>query len=802
MNQKKIRILKILGVIGAILLLLFGVAIIIVSNKIKNMDIKGLIISEIEKAAPGAKAHIENLDLSIGTSIAVDIKGLKLDLKENPGFSDSKLLEIKNLSMNLPLMAVLTKGGDIQISAEAPELNYFENKSEKNWSMAFPQEKVTKQKNGPKRVAKSTNKEIAKSSKKEVLVEEQTDKNEVPDFLKKSKVNITLKSILINYKLANNEKGTVILDKLRVKNFSLSQSTAYELNVKLNKEIKKGELTTVSAILIGEVNLHEYLEGKKLITNYNIQLRDMRHKEIDLGDTVFKSNGKIIVDPKGSVELGGELDLEKLGNLTFNAKKESKKITLEKIKFSFNVIEILKVLDANNSNVSGDKALFEGSGSLVIFDNLKVSPDLDIKIKPGFEYTMKNGVVIATDGFGKWSSKELSLDLTSRLLKGSVDLKIRGKLNSLDFSKDIIGSDKIKVDLNIVNLVMNKKQLRSFLYPKSANEEDEKEDQEEESTNTAKSEEKDQQVAKSKVSTPPKRVESKKPVELPNILVSAKWSKVYVDSAIFQGEANVFAKGSRIKSEGIFFKYSKGSGSVDFDVNLADSDKIKSKIKFKVNNLNLDSMKVLIPMKVRGISGTFTGNLDGNIDYELSEKKEHYDIDASMTVADGQIDKLNVSESIKDTITKIPVVGSQLSKKEIKISNKFEKLIFNGNFKKEKFDIKNFTFNGSDKNADMTGKGVIHPLKDSPKSQLFIDYKDRTGSVSKPLVKNTGSDILPLLLEGPQFDLKPNINYTLNKASKRVYKNEGQKALKKLGDKLFKGKNKDDVKKLFKGLFK
>jgi hypothetical protein len=138
----------------------------------------------------------------------------------------------------------------------------------------------------------------------------------------------------------------------------------------------------------------------------------------------------------------------------------------------------------------------------------------------------------------------------------------------------------------------------------------------------------------------------------------------------------------------------------------------------------------------------------------------------------------------------------QVKQKKVVISDRFEKLFYEGVLSESELGITKFHFLGAKKQFEVRGKGNVfltkNPQKDSTVYLLFIDNSKK---LTRDLQKYAGTNQIHFKLQGKGFSVLPVYDYTAKKLLKTAknsnfVKKEQKKLMKNLqkeGEKLLKG---------------
>lgn len=774
------KTLKIIASVVLGLVIVVGGLLFYASTKINPEEIRKMTIAGIEKSMPGATATLGKIDYSLGFNIKIEFQDLKIILKED----QSLLTAVKDFHFKLPIWAIITNGGTVDLSVSKPEMVYTEYAPKvNNWGKAF----------GPQ-MAKQEDK------KDEVKANEGTKGDiEVPAFISKSKINVRVTDVDVKYKLADGSNGELKVNRFLLKDLNLTSTTAFEVETDIMATMKDGKKFASHSLVIGQMNLNEFIKEKKIDTTIvvevnNTSMTGVTHKIPDI-----KSKVHVLVLPSGNINLEVDSTFGSVATNQLKVEMIEKKMSIKTFKLEVFLKELGTVLDKATADkmamVDFKNANFTVQGEMELNENQLTSSNIAFGLTQDILVKGAEGLNVSTGMKGKYNNENLQVNLNNKVLDGSLNVEVRGKLNPTekDFSVDKIGP--ILVDVLASNIKFSPEMIRKNLYGKKPGAAAE--------APAASSAEEGGAGAGGTQST---AVAAKTARKLPHVIVDARWKNLIIGRDEFNGGGKILVKGTTIGSEGIAFQFSKGKGNITFLNKQNPNLLADTKFTFNLNGLNLNSLQVFLPPQLESIKGDFSGEVKGTL-AEGAKNTTNYNVTFSLNATNGEIKGLNLTEHVAGVISKIPMLKDKIGNKDIKVADEFEKLVVKGDVTNQVLNISTFDFTGIKNSTSVVGKGSIGQPLSKRDSVMELVYQDKTGKISEFMMKNIGTDKLPLKLVGLEFALKPDYGYTLSAVAKGAMKTKGKEVVQQQAEKVLdKVLKNDDVKekagKLFKGLFK
>ena len=300
-GSKKTGLKILLGLLALVVVLTIS-AVVIASKKLTPEQVRTIVIEQIEKALPGASVSLGKIDYSLGTSIQFDLNNLDIKLKKK---TKTDLLSLQQAQLKVPILAILLNGGTVSLSVNRPKVKYQEFRKSNNWELATKGPvKSSKKKTTKTQRKKSKNK--TNTGKKETGSGEQDKK--LPEFLVKSKINIALNEIELDYRLKDKTKGNLVVDRFLIKDLNRASSTAFEVASKFSQKAG-GKSISLEALLIGQVELHEFLKTGVLKLSSLLKIKNLSVEGVLNNFPTINTNIKLTLNKDKSATVQSSVDI-------------------------------------------------------------------------------------------------------------------------------------------------------------------------------------------------------------------------------------------------------------------------------------------------------------------------------------------------------------------------------------------------------------------------------------------------------------------------------------------------------------
>lgn len=785
MASKSTKIKIILGFLIILIMAVVGGGFFI-SSKVSPDEIKNVTLENLKKTFPNSEFILENIDYSIGLSLKLNVNKFEVYSKRK---TKRDVLKINDVKVSIPFWAILTGGGTIELSVDQPEIYFYQmNAKENNFTYAF---KIA----DGQVVPTPPNKDLEETKKSNENPSSGEGEMKIANFFVKSSLNVKFTNIKVNYSLDKKQKGQVEVEKLLVKNLNFIESTSFELATILTSEIGQDKLS-LNSLLIGDININEILRGKDFKSNLRLTVENFSFGDLIKDLPTINSDFKINIDSK-SKKISANLnsDLSSLGFIKSVIEIDGEKIYVQGIDSQINLKEVMDHLGQKIDFLSPNNSKLSLIGAVRINKGI-ITPKLNFDLKPGIVITANKDISLENEFKGSIDGHDIEITSLTKLLKGEIESKVTTKFNVNSPVTEPSKFAPINISLSVNDITLKEDFIKDTLYSRGDKEGKEKEGK-------AKQKNKDTVSASQKKG----RIQKTPKPKLPRVNLKLGWRNIAIGKETFAGSGKVFIKDNIVDSDDFGFSFSKGKGNIDFLVKLLENNGNQTKFDFRLDGLNLDSLKLFLPPQVDVVTGIFSGNAKGEV--SMIDEKLRHNINLKLNASNGEVKGIQIGPIIQSVADNFSFTKGKAQGVDKSISNNFETLLLNMNAKENKYSLHTFRFVGVDKRVDISGKGDIYPPGQLGISSLNIEIMDNTGKLSTELEKQTGSKVLPVLLKGPGFDLKPDYLYTTkilakgavkkNQAKvKEKAKEEGKKRVEEI---LKNNKNKEKIKGILKGLF-
>ena len=752
-NKLKITLASLL-----VLILAIGGLFFYASSKLQPEEIKKIALEQTQRVFPKALVQIEKVEIGWGLNFKINLEKFSIDAQKDN--QKIEMMSVDHLVVKVPVWAVLTGSGLIEIKLDAPHMNYQEFPEGNNWTYAMGDKKSD---SSPK--AEDSSKESKSVSSL--------------GFFGKSKIDIKLSDISVKYGLKDNSKGEIKVSRFVVKGLNFESSTAFEIASNAKFVMKDNSVVSFDTIAIGELNIADLVKNGSVSSVVIIKMNNMSKTGLDWKfpevttkvDFVLKKEGVLTGNVLTSFESQNKISAK----LELGKKVEISDINIEIIlKDVAAIMGIEKMMDFS-------KAKLTAKGGLVYGEDKKINAQMNFAITPGMIYS-KDGLSASTTISGEFKGKEINVKTKTETMDGVVNSAVIGSYDPNE-KFDMMKLKPFDIKITASGMKLPEKFIRAKMWDKKK--------EEAPIANTAKND----------VSSG----QNNAPMALPPSNIVLDWSNINIGGEDFSGRGRIVTSAKSMAVDNLTFKFSKGSGKLTQTMTLNPTSS-ESKFNFEITNLNLSSFKAFLPPFVENFSGIFTGKVNGSAIIYKTEKMPIFDVTVVADASKGEIKKLNLSDYINPMLANIPVVKDQVKDKQVKLDGNFETLSLKGHFTNNLYILTSFDFVGLDKKVQVTGSGEIYPLAGAKQSSVDVNVIDNTGKISDVLLKNTGSKILPMRVAGPGFEMKPDYNYTITKLAKGTIKTKGEEKIKEVVqkniDKIVPEAAKEKVKGILNGLFK
>lgn len=726
---------KVLISLFLIISVLIGASLYFISSKINPSTIKKVAIQAIEENLNNVKADIQMVDYKLGTSLKVEVKKLQITNK----LDRSKLLELESVEVKVPILAILTSGGTIDIVTNKPKLYLIKKGENINWTQAV------QKKESPKKIQPTLQK---KSESSDI---------EIPEFVNKSKLNLKVLDAEFLLNLGKNQKSKITLNKIILKNLNFVKTTAFEISSLINYQLDKNSFFKTNIQAIGEIDLNKLIKNKSIETSTQLKIQNTSIDGMSISLPLFKGN----IKTKGSTEklmldFSGELESVLELKMNIGYQKSSVNVTELDISidpkktissFTPDLINSLKLVDFNDTRfkLRGDIALN--------LSPLKINPQLSFTTTKKIEASYVPQATILTGISGKVVGKEIVVKADSETLSGIVQTKIKTEFDPLNIPSEVTKFSPISIDLGINGLKISKSMIQNNLWKNT------KSASPEQSSKTSISEDAD-----------PGNI-----VQFPPVDVSITGDKIYIADQMIKTNGTVTVRNNTIKANDLIFQYGKGKLKKSFETKIKTTKNIKTNFDLKFDNVEVSAFNAFFPPYLNDLKGKFIGKVNGNV---LLANKVEYSISSKLQGRNGELKNLNIAAIINPILNDVSLLKGKLPKKQ-NISNKFDKLYSDINLDNRAIKVNRLEVNGHKKTFELITFGKVSMSENNSILTGTIYLQQN----AKQLKKITGQSKIPFRLKGKGFAIyNPDLKYTtteLTKFTQKLLKKKAKSQLRK-----------------------
>lgn len=754
---------KIIGIIAAVFVVLIAGVVYYASTKLNPEEIRKIAVAQTDKVFPNAQTSLGSVKINWGLNFKIELHQFALNTKD-PAGKPVEMLAVDELIVKVPLWAVLTNGGVIEIQMDKPLMNYAEFPVGNNWTYAMGDKEDKKDEKTPEEKAKA--------------------QEEAIELFGKSKINVKLSDVAVKYALRSNSSGQVNISRFLVKGLNFETSTAFEIASDAKFIMSDLSEVSFSTIAIGEINIADLVKNGSVSSLVIIKVNNVAKTGLEWKFPEVTTNLNLLLKKDGEISGSVATSFETQNKISADFKM-TKEIEISNINVEVILKDIGLIMGLDRA-IDLSKAKLTAKGKLLYTEDKKVDADLAFNIAPGIGYA-KDGIVATTSVDGSFKKKDIYVHVKTDVLSGLIDTIINGEFDPNE-KFDMKALKPFDVKVSATRLKIPEKIIQQKLWAKKDPAEVAKEEAEAERA----------RAAAAKEGKPA-------PATLPSANVNVNWANISVGGEDFSGRGKIVVSSQAIAIDGMTFKFSKGSGKLTQTMRLGLKSN-ESNFDLGITDLNLASFKPFLPPFIENFSGTFSGKVNGNATLFKAQVPPKYNVNVAVDAKKGEIKKLNISEYINPLLESIPMVKDQVKGKEVKLDGNFETLTMKGNFTNAKYALQSFNFIGLNKRVEITGSGDIYPEPGNPQRSSMDVYFTDNGKIGDVLQKNLGARVLPVRLVGPGFAMKPEAQFTISRVAKGAAKTKGVEAVSKVIDKnidkIVPEKAKEQVKGILDGLFK
>lgn len=750
----KTKKMKIIVTILAVLLVLIGGLFYYASTKLNPEEIRKMAAKKTQAFFPNAQVELGAVEIGWGLNFKVRLQKFIINTVNPQNQAKVEMMSVDEMVVKVPIWAILTNGGVVEIQVDRPLMNYAEFNETNNWSYAMGMKKDEEK--TPEEKAEEEKQKAEKSAK-------------AMDVFGKSKINVKLSDVAVKYHLKDDSKGQINISRFLVKGLNFETSTAFEIASDSQFVMKDQSKVSFNTIAIGEINIADLVKNGSVSSLIIIKVNNISKTGLDWKFPEITTNLDLLLKKDG--ELSGKVLTSFESQNKVSAQfKVTKEISLSDINVDI-VLKDVGLIMGLDRGIDLSKSKLTAKGSVLYTEAKQINANLNFAISPGIGYA-KEGIVATTSVSGEFKDKAIAIKVRTDAMDGVIHTLIDGEFDpNQKFDMKAMKPFNIKVTAN--GMKIPEKMIREKLWSKKEQEKPKAE---------VKSDRAKSEPGSSGSNSAGTVAATDVAPSLPAANIMLTWSNINIGGEDFAGKGRVITGGQKVAIDGLNFKFSNGTGELTQTMTLGRATN-ESNFNFKVKDLNLSSFKAFLPPFIENFTGVCNGQFNGSAILSKSGAAPKYDVNVMVDARKGEIKKLNISEYVNPILAKIPMVKDKVSENALKIDGNFETLNLKGRFTHEQYNLASFNFIGINKRVEITGSGTLHPPATNKISSMDVYFTESQGKIGDVLEKNIGGRTLPLRLSGPGFTLKPEYDYTLSRVAKGAVKTRGAEEVKKVIDK-------------------
>lgn len=710
---KKKKIIIVISIFLSFAIVATGVYI----SKIINKDeIRKLVVANFERNFKNASIDLGEINYGLGLSIDLSVSKIKIREKS----SEQDAIEISSVRADIPILAIITSGGIVDIIFEGIVINVKKNKVGSNIQRIF----------------KGTS-SAAVSKKAEKKLEAKNSK--VTSILSDSKVNIRFQNINIYYEVEGKE-GALTVDRVIIRDLGIKTKTVFDMRMKLSGAMKDIELQGDVSV-VGEVNVEHFLRTDELSIKLLTVIKNFKYlDQVHMSDDIKVDS---VIDINKSTEVSGTLEIGSVLSGDFKLKDSELMLS------SF-------LIKADDALALYSRAVLESLSDTITFTNTKLELNANLKLNNplnSIKMELKSKTPL------RLVALQSDLNIGISLEKKRVQLNINDNLKKIGltskFNLDVL-NEKMSVN-NIENeLVVKNIELPDGLLKPSDSIDINKE---------------------SKVETKPQ--ESKG--SLSSFIPRSKSSITLENVSVFKNKVNSIIL-VETTSNSVDINFDKMKLGRNSEVKLNSKNTFKSNqwsgdLSVKTKQFDLSLIR---PMLV-GYVNELEGKLDLSAVINYKDTFKSIDYNSTVHCSELKVNSPLVKELIIAKAKRVEKLYDKLSKLEYPAQLKSFDVKSVGNL--DRMKLSKGRLIGPPKTLNANFKGSLG-LNNKNKTEIDVDVNDTANKLSKELKDNFGLNSLPLKIVGSGLEMDLDYGHTLKILSKSALKHQSKKQINKAKEKM------------------
>jgi hypothetical protein len=326
----------------SIFFILMGTLFFLFSQKVNNKELRKFTKEYLESVFPKGKIKLNKFNIKFGSKLKLKTNFLTVQ------YGEKLLLRDQDISIEIPLLAFLTKNRKINIIFNSPEFFHYGSGKESLWRKAM-------------------GKEFSYKGSKTI---------KLPQYLVNNSYNIRFNNSVFNSLSKKSEKRVFKVDKFIIKDLGQGRSAAYELLTKIDS--KNGQsFFNADFLAIGDFDLSEIDQSNQLSSKMHLKMSNIKSSVGQFSD--LNSDMKLVYKLEGP-SLNGEVKARSdNNNLEARFLWKEGEIEFSKVLMNLFVGDFKKMNRYKELAFNGGDSLLEFTGK-ILFKKNKVLPDFRYRL--------------------------------------------------------------------------------------------------------------------------------------------------------------------------------------------------------------------------------------------------------------------------------------------------------------------------------------------------------------------------------------------------------------------------------------
>lgn len=721
--MSKLKVLLIIG-ITLVFVSMTG-TLILIKNRFHPSVVRTWIIQAMYEALPGAEVTINDIQLNFGLNIYIRLADVSLRTKEK----SAELFNVHSCVIKLPLWALLTGQGVVEVLVEKPSAYYLGHGEANNWVFAM-HSTITPH------IEDSSNSAVTLIKKREERSGHSTQFKFISKILRRLVVNVKMGDLHIIYNFPENQSGKLHIEKFIIKGLNLESQTAFELASNVTLGLGKQIKTQFELLAIGQFNFSDILFNSVIKTKALVHLKNFITPPETMVIPEIKSEIDLTIDKNNN--LHGPIIL----NFGGSAISANMKGTIENPAFESLTIDLL-LDDISTAMVTKYDKLSFGSSRIHIDGMLKIREE---KIFPELKFGLSSPILYKNESLKASISlagilRDGKYDISSivDIFGGNINANLKGTLDVNDLPDKLEKLPPFTFTMTANKLQIAKETIRSLIY----------QDMDESHNDTSPNR--------------PQTIHGQKqqgPLRFPPGEISVVMNEIMTGVTPLSAEAHVRIKPNSFDVTRTVLKYAgKDAGILKFssNVRLGANQNISGSVTTNFQTFNVQGLYPFLPKFTEGITGLFTGKI--HTKFSFGDKRE-YEIGHDIAAKNGEVRGINFKEKIISILEKWRETrGKEADKFSVidDFDQHFDSFELQGRLTDSGYQVKKLDFSGGPKRISVKSMGKVYQQDIAKDGELLLLLSDIK------LKRYFGTTALPMRFYGKGYWPTMDYVYTLEK---------------------------------------